>query len=171
VKQINPYLKFNGNCREAMTFYKNCLGGELTLNTVAGSPMEAARHHQAAAQPAAVRHVWRSGRQIRPRVDVSVHGRLSRPSRERASALQPDRRKQFSGMDVRHFQHVVTRIGAGSGAGPFEKPAQGFRRYLSRCTTASLVEDFLEVYNLPRLQYASPASFRLKCHAMPVLRR
>lgn len=42
MKQINPYLKFNGNCREAMTFYKDCLGGELTLNTVAGSPMEAA---------------------------------------------------------------------------------------------------------------------------------
>ena len=40
MKQINPYLKFNGACREAMTFYKDCLGGELTLNTVAGSPME-----------------------------------------------------------------------------------------------------------------------------------
>lgn len=42
MKQINPYLKFNGNCREAMTFYKDCLGGELTLNTVERSPMEAA---------------------------------------------------------------------------------------------------------------------------------
>jgi PhnB protein len=42
VKQISPYLKFNGNCREAMNFYKGCLGGELTLNTVAGSPMESA---------------------------------------------------------------------------------------------------------------------------------
>lgn len=40
MKQISPYLKFNGNCREAMSFYKECLGGELTLNTVAGSPME-----------------------------------------------------------------------------------------------------------------------------------
>lgn len=40
MKQINPYLKFNGNCSEAMTFYKDCLGGELALNTVAGSPME-----------------------------------------------------------------------------------------------------------------------------------
>lgn len=25
-----------------MTFYRDCLGGELTLNTVAGSPVEAA---------------------------------------------------------------------------------------------------------------------------------
>ena len=25
---INAYLNFNGNCREAMTFYAECLGGE-----------------------------------------------------------------------------------------------------------------------------------------------
>ena len=37
--QINPYLNFNGQCREAMTFYKQCLGGELTLQTVGESPM------------------------------------------------------------------------------------------------------------------------------------
>jgi PhnB protein len=38
---INPYIGFNGRCREAMTFYKECLGGELQLQEVAGSPMEA----------------------------------------------------------------------------------------------------------------------------------
>jgi PhnB protein len=37
---INAYLTFNGNCHEAMTFYKECLGGELIIQTVAGSPME-----------------------------------------------------------------------------------------------------------------------------------
>ncbi|MEO5570621.1 MAG: VOC family protein [Bacteroidia bacterium] len=37
--QINSYLTFNGNCREAMTFYKECLGGELTLQTIGESPM------------------------------------------------------------------------------------------------------------------------------------
>jgi len=37
--QINAYLGFNGNCREAMTFYQECLGGELTLQTVAESPL------------------------------------------------------------------------------------------------------------------------------------
>ena len=36
---INSYLTFNGNCREAMTFYKQCLGGELVLQTVGESPM------------------------------------------------------------------------------------------------------------------------------------
>ncbi|KFF08875.1 VOC family protein [Flavobacterium hydatis] len=37
--QLNSYLTFNGNCREAMTFYKACLGGELELQTIADSPM------------------------------------------------------------------------------------------------------------------------------------
>src|SRR5579859_5468429 len=38
--QVNAYLKFDGNCREAMTFYKECFGGELTFNTVKGSALE-----------------------------------------------------------------------------------------------------------------------------------
>lgn len=37
--QLNAYLRFNGNCREAMTFYHACLGGELTLQTVGESPV------------------------------------------------------------------------------------------------------------------------------------
>ncbi len=37
--QIIAYLTFNGNCREAMTFYQNCLGGELYLQTFGESPM------------------------------------------------------------------------------------------------------------------------------------
>ena len=38
--EILAYLKFDGNCREAMTFYKGCFGGELSFNTVKGSPLE-----------------------------------------------------------------------------------------------------------------------------------
>ncbi|MDA4112912.1 MAG: VOC family protein [Thaumarchaeota archaeon] len=37
--QINPYLRFSGNCREAMSFYQECLGGDLTLTTVGETPM------------------------------------------------------------------------------------------------------------------------------------
>jgi len=37
--QINSYLTFNGNCREAMGFYKDCIGGELTLQTIGDSPI------------------------------------------------------------------------------------------------------------------------------------
>lgn len=35
---ISTYLTFNGNCREAMTFYQACLGGELTFQTVNDTP-------------------------------------------------------------------------------------------------------------------------------------
>jgi PhnB protein len=37
--QINAYLTLNGNCREAMTFYNECLEGELTMQTVEDSPI------------------------------------------------------------------------------------------------------------------------------------
>jgi PhnB protein len=38
--QIHAYINFSGNCREAMTFYKECLEGELTLQTIGDSPVE-----------------------------------------------------------------------------------------------------------------------------------
>jgi PhnB protein len=37
---LTPFLLFEGNCAEAMTFYKSCLGGELTLTKVSDSPMK-----------------------------------------------------------------------------------------------------------------------------------
>lgn len=37
--QINSYLTFNGNCRKAMNFYKECLGGELIFQTIGESPL------------------------------------------------------------------------------------------------------------------------------------
>jgi PhnB protein len=37
--KLNPYLTFNGNCREAMNFYKECLGGDLTVTVVGESPV------------------------------------------------------------------------------------------------------------------------------------
>lgn len=36
--QINAYLSFGGNCREAMTFYQDCFGGELELKTFEEAP-------------------------------------------------------------------------------------------------------------------------------------
>ncbi len=36
---ISTYLTFSGNCREAMTFYKQCLNGELMFQTIGESPM------------------------------------------------------------------------------------------------------------------------------------
>ena len=39
--QATPYLTFNDNCREAMNYYKACFGGDLTLQTVAETPIAA----------------------------------------------------------------------------------------------------------------------------------
>jgi PhnB protein len=33
--QLNPYLNFNGNARQAMEFYRSVFGGNLSLNTFA----------------------------------------------------------------------------------------------------------------------------------------
>lgn len=38
--QINPYINFNGKCREAMSFYKERIGGDLFFLPIAGSPLE-----------------------------------------------------------------------------------------------------------------------------------
>ncbi|HSW97377.1 MAG TPA: VOC family protein [Candidatus Saccharimonadales bacterium] len=35
-----PFLLFDGNCAEAMTFYQQCLGGELTLTKLGDTPMK-----------------------------------------------------------------------------------------------------------------------------------
>lgn len=35
-----PFLLFDGNCAEAMTFYQACLGGELTIVKLGDSPMK-----------------------------------------------------------------------------------------------------------------------------------
>ncbi len=35
-----PFLLFDGDCAEAMTFYHECLGGELTLTKVGDTPMK-----------------------------------------------------------------------------------------------------------------------------------
>ncbi|SKB82578.1 VOC family protein [Dyadobacter psychrophilus] len=36
--RISPYLTFNGNCKQAMQFYKECFGGNLTLETIGDTP-------------------------------------------------------------------------------------------------------------------------------------
>lgn len=41
MQQISAYIGFNGKCREAMGFYKECFGGELSIMTFAESPLAA----------------------------------------------------------------------------------------------------------------------------------
>jgi PhnB protein len=36
---LTPFLLFDGNCAEAMAFYRSCLGGELTIVRLGDTPM------------------------------------------------------------------------------------------------------------------------------------
>lgn len=38
--RTNPYITFNGNCEEAMKFYKQATGGDLFVMPFKGSPVE-----------------------------------------------------------------------------------------------------------------------------------
>ena len=38
--EFNAYLKFNGNAREAMSFYQDCFGGGLNVMTIGESPVK-----------------------------------------------------------------------------------------------------------------------------------
>ncbi|MCP9753127.1 VOC family protein [Ferruginibacter sp. HRS2-29] len=40
---LNPYVSFDGNCKEAMNFYKDALGGDLVINLVNSMPEMAAQ--------------------------------------------------------------------------------------------------------------------------------
>jgi PhnB protein len=40
MKHAHPFLAFDGNCREAMTFYQQCLGAKLFLLTYGEAPFE-----------------------------------------------------------------------------------------------------------------------------------
>ena len=37
---LTPFLLFDGNCAEAMSFYQKCFGGELTLTRLGDTPMK-----------------------------------------------------------------------------------------------------------------------------------
>ena len=46
---LTPFLLFDGNCADAMTFYHSCLGGELTVTLLSDTPMKEdipPEHHQ-----------------------------------------------------------------------------------------------------------------------------
>ena len=74
--RLNPYLTFHGTAREAMTFYQQVLGGDLTISTFGeyGPEGEGSRRRHARpardagrVHPHGVRHRPRAGRGIRAR--------------------------------------------------------------------------------------------------------
>jgi PhnB protein len=56
---LTPYLLFDGNCRQAVEFYKSCLGGELTVTKVKDSAVK--DHMPAALQDKVIYARLRSG--------------------------------------------------------------------------------------------------------------
>ncbi|MDB5184151.1 MAG: hypothetical protein JWO07_832 [Candidatus Saccharibacteria bacterium] len=38
--KATPFLLFDGNCADAMTFYHQCIGGDLTLTKLGDTPMK-----------------------------------------------------------------------------------------------------------------------------------
>jgi len=38
--KVSPFLLFDGNCDEAMKFYHECLGGDLTITKLGDTPMK-----------------------------------------------------------------------------------------------------------------------------------
>ncbi|UOQ53552.1 VOC family protein [Hymenobacter cellulosivorans] len=59
IAPLTPYLTFDGTCREAMTFYQQCLGGDLQIQTVAGTP--AAEHMPAEAHNSVLHAILTNG--------------------------------------------------------------------------------------------------------------
>jgi len=40
MKEVVPFLTFDGNCREAMTFYQKCFAAELSIMPVSAAPFD-----------------------------------------------------------------------------------------------------------------------------------
>ncbi|ETF03541.1 PhnB protein [Advenella kashmirensis W13003] len=53
---LSPYLNFNGQCREALTLYQSCFGGELLFRTVAEFPADSPDCPTASADPDTIMH-------------------------------------------------------------------------------------------------------------------
>lgn len=74
---LTPYLLFDGNCKQAMEFYKACFGGELTVAKVGDSPakefMPASQHEKTV-----------NARLVSGEIEISSSDWL-RPDRERVT--------------------------------------------------------------------------------------
>ena len=63
--KLTIYLLFEGDCGQAMEFYRSVFGGELTLTTVGASPMKAAF-------PASMQHLVVNARLVSAMADISA---------------------------------------------------------------------------------------------------
>ena len=86
--QISAYLHFEGNCRQAMTFYNSLLGGDLEMQTVGDSPMASqmpAEHHDH------ILHAWlKNGALSLQGSDMSSCGNVNDAAKGNAASLSLD---------------------------------------------------------------------------------
>lgn len=54
MNEINTYLTFDGNCREAMECYKKCLGAELFLMPFSEAPVDFPKEAKELSRPSGV---------------------------------------------------------------------------------------------------------------------
>ncbi len=73
--QCTPFLLFDGNCVEAMTFYHGSLGGELTVIRLGDTPMKT--HFPAEKHGRVVNAVLKSGR-----IEITATDWLADPARQ-----------------------------------------------------------------------------------------
>ena len=74
MKAFNPYLNFDGNTREAMTFYNACVDGELVIQTFGDvkAPGPPGSYGHAPPGPVLGRAVWYADGQVRRELDVQL---------------------------------------------------------------------------------------------------
>ena len=68
---LTPYLSFNGNCEEAMKFYQSCLGGDLDVQKVGGSP---AAEHMSGKEDQVMHSMLKSGAIVLMASDMIMEG-------------------------------------------------------------------------------------------------
>ena len=101
----SPFLLFDGNCAEAMTFYQSCLGGELTLIKVSDTPMKAQF-------PAEKHHRMIYARLKNNQIDLSATDWMASPR------LEPKQGNTFSiyltGKDYDELKPVFDKLSVGA---------------------------------------------------------
>ena len=96
------YLNFNGDCKEAMEFYRDALGGKLELQTIAESPMA---EHMPNANPNNILHSALTNGSMVIMASDMVHGAIAENGSGYNICLVCDSEKQV--------HEMFNKLGAG----------------------------------------------------------
>jgi len=114
---LNPYLFFDGNCKEAMEFYKDLFGGELTTQTMGEVPDDA--------MPPGMNKEEIKDQIMHARLeggDVTLMGSDSQKASPKTAKVE----LSLSGSDERHLREIFDKLGQGGKATmPLEKQFWG----------------------------------------------